>query len=637
MWVINPAGLQVEIQDDRWEADNLEAQGFKKCELQCSPHTLPPDQKRNRTYYMSIIVMAWNRLDMTKKCIDSLIQYTTLDYELVLVDNGSTDGTPDYFRELASKMDNVTLVLNETNRGVAGGRNDGIMASKGRFLAFFDNDSTVGENWDRICMETFDANPRAGFVGKLGTNFHAFDQNGMRLITPIDHPIQVDVVSGGATVIRREVFHEVGLLDEWGMGEFWHEDSELCLRAGFAGWYSYTVNFPWEHEWHGTYKKEKGKAWFDKFQSNLDYIKNKCKAENVIRVYRDYHGEDCMESLCICTTNLCNELRKKGWIVIRKPTKKIVPIGLRICTGNVIEYMGKSYWWVHQENDVMQDGWLEPLEEADFINPPSKFCAENLVRSGVPAEKMVDLIPNGLDGNIYNPDINPTVQFAETFLLFANGATQPRKGTNVLLEAYFEEFSGDDNIVLYLKDGNYGHKNETQKLISNLRNGKSNPPRVIYEYNYWPFEKLAKYYRRAAMNGAFVNPHRSEGFGLCILEALCCGAPVICTGYGGNMEFCTEENCDLLSYKMIPSIFHNNPEEPYYSPGQKPMWAEPKKADLKNKLRAAYYNPAFKDRSKKDIAKRDQEARKLLETWRWEAVAERFNAYFSNLKHNAGR
>ena len=628
MWVKNPTGRIVEVPDSFWAEKGLESQGYEKMDIQVRPEVIGADARR-RSYDVSIIIMAWNRLEMTVKCLDSIFEHTSCDYELILVDNGSKDGTPEYFKELAEKRPNITLVLNETNRGVAGGRNDGIKAAKGRYLAFFDNDSTVGPDWDKIMLEIFLHNPSVGFVGRLGTTFFDFNQPGMRLMSPENDPIQVDVVSGGATMIRREVFHEVGLLDEWGMGEFWHEDSELCLRASLAGWHSYTVKFPWEHKYHSTYKDEKGKAWFDKFQSNLDYIKKKINKNNTITVYRDYHGDDCMESLCICTTNVVAKLREKGWNVIRKPTKKIVPMGLRICTGNVMEYKGKQHWWVHQENDVCQKSWLEPLKEADLINPPSPFCGENLIRSGVPKEKVIDLSPNGLDKNIYNPKVVPAIQFADTFFLFANGATQPRKGTDVLLKAYFEEFTGSDNIVLFFKDGNYGHRKNTQKALADLRSKHKNPPSVIYEWNYWTPEKLAKYYRRAAVNGAFVNPHRSEGFGMCILEALCCGAPVICTGWGGNMSFCTPENTELIKSKMVHSTFHNNDQEPYYGKDEKPKWAEPDKAHLKKLLRKVYNNNG------KGLKKRDMEARRLLKIYDWEAVAERFHKYFLKLKNHA--
>ena len=75
------------------------------------------------------------------------------------------------------------------------------------------------------------------------------------------------------TSVHAAKVYEVGLLDEWGMGEFWHEDSEICLRAALAGWLSFTVRFPWEHKYHSSYKAEKGAAWMEKFQANLDYIR----------------------------------------------------------------------------------------------------------------------------------------------------------------------------------------------------------------------------------------------------------------------------------------------------------------------------------------------------------------------------
>lgn len=626
MWVINPGGRHVEVPDDHWP--RLEKQGFKQL------HNVAPYQTNLRYggVTLSVIVIAWNRLELTKKCIASIRNHTKIeDYELVLVDNGSTDGTADYFRSLKEEdPKNVTIVLNDHNRGVAGGRNDGIEASRGRLLAFFDNDSVVGPGWARTMIDIFNSNTRIGFVGRLGTNFYSFTQDGMRLISPIDKPIQVDVVSGGATMIRRQVFDEVGLLDEWGMGEFWHEDSEFCLRAALAGWLSYTVKFEWEHEWHSTYKQEKGDAWFEKFQKNLDYIVEKMKPENTILLYRDYHP-NCMESLCIVANNLEFELRKMGWNVIRKNTQKIVPIGLRICTGFVLEHMGKSYWWLHSENTLFQRSWLKPLQSADYIIPPSTFCGENIIRSGVPEEKVLDLSPNAVNPKDFNIGIPPALGFEDRFFFFANGATQPRKGTDILLKAYFEEFSSEDNCVLFIKDGGYGHKNETMAMLRELQAKYKNGPDVVYLHEFWPTLKLAKYYRRAAQNGVFVNPHRSEGFGMCILEAMFCGAPVITTGWGGNLDFGFMGSTSYIKSKLVHSTFHNNPEEPYYQADEKPEWAEPDKEHLKKLMREAYYDPKKDTRSN---AQYEKEARELAKKFSFEAVAGRFHNYFSNLKNH---
>lgn len=623
MLIKNPSGRIIEIPSSMWP--KLKAKGgYEEIAAMAAPLSM-----REKSLELSVIVLAWNKWEFTEKCLASIFEHTEVErdqWELIVVDNGSEDATPEKLAALKKDHPNLVVVTNATNRGVAGGRNDGILAARGRFLAFFDNDSTVGKGWDAIMLKTIKAAPDVGFVGRLGTVFHGFTQAGMRFVdVTTDAPVQVDVVSGGATMIRREVFSEVGLLDEWGMGEFWHEDSEICLRAALAGWLSFTVRFPWEHKYHSSYKAEKGDAWMEKFQANLDYIRRKVRKENVITIHRDYHGEKCPESLCIVATNLANELRKRGWVVVRRHTKRIVPISLRICTGFVLEHMGREYWWTHQENDIMPKAWSEPLEEADFILSPSSFCADNLARSGVPEKKLIrDLSPNGLDVSVYNTKVRPTAQFADTFLFFANGASQPRKGTKELVEAYFAEFTAADRCVLFIKDGVYGDRIETANFINSLRRERTDAPHVVHLYETWPNAKLAAFYRRAALNGVFVNPHRSEGFGLCILEALACGSRVITTGWGGNMDFCRDNPAvSLIEHDLVPSTFHNNPRERYYLDKEEPRWALPRAASLRKLMRAAYEAKEGPE---------DEQAVGIAERFDFRAVAFRFDRYFSEIK-----
>lgn len=317
MLVKRPGGPTKSVPDAMWPS--LQKKGFvavmaDKSEVGDLEAVVTPGFG---TVEISVIVLCWNNLELTKACVASILEHTTRPFELILVDNGSTDGTPDWIRALEAQDARVRVLLNPTNRGVAGGRNDGIRASQGRFLAFFDNDSTVGAGWDTIMLSVLETRPRAGFVGRMGSAIFDYTQEGIREITLLtEQPLRCDVVSGGATMIRREVFDEVGLLDEWSLGEFWHEDMEICLRAALAGWRSYAVRFPWLHATHSSYKAKRGEKWMDGFQKNLDTIAAKLDARNILELGI---GKAVFEPVA-------EELTRRGWVVIKRDLPRSIPL-----------------------------------------------------------------------------------------------------------------------------------------------------------------------------------------------------------------------------------------------------------------------------------------------------------------------
>src|SRR5262249_9418047 len=113
----------------------------------------------------SIVILTHNQLPFTRACIDSIRLLTDEAYELVFVDNGSTDGTPEYLKALSASDDRVTVILNSDNRGFPAGCNQGIKASRGTQVLLLNNDTVATTGWLARMLRTLHADPKVGLVG----------------------------------------------------------------------------------------------------------------------------------------------------------------------------------------------------------------------------------------------------------------------------------------------------------------------------------------------------------------------------------------------------------------------------------------------------------------------------------------
>ena len=99
---------------------------------------------------LSVITLTYNKLEYTKKFIESLYKYTK-DFELIIVDNGSTDGTVEFLKSLKD----VKLILNNENKGFSAGNNQGIELAEGEYIGFLNNDILLYPAWFEACEEVF--------------------------------------------------------------------------------------------------------------------------------------------------------------------------------------------------------------------------------------------------------------------------------------------------------------------------------------------------------------------------------------------------------------------------------------------------------------------------------------------------
>ena len=200
---------------------------------------------------ISIILVTYNNLhEATVPCLDSIFRLAgEEDYEVIVVDNNSSDGTPTYLTERALREPRLRCVLNAVNRGFAGGNNDGIRAASGSVLVLLNNDTRVSEGW----LAGLSASLREdGSIGLVGPVSNAVG-NEQKIFTGGGTPAEI-LAEGAAWVrhsrgdtfetgrlgffcvaLRRETADTVGLLDEaFDLG--FYEDDDYCLRVRKAGY-----------------------------------------------------------------------------------------------------------------------------------------------------------------------------------------------------------------------------------------------------------------------------------------------------------------------------------------------------------------------------------------------------------------
>lgn len=176
---------------------------------------------------LSLVVLAWNNLELTRRCVDSLRNHTEASHELILVDNGSTDGTPEFARQAAD-----TAVLNEENLGFAAGMNAGLAKASGKHVAFINNDTSFPRSWDSYIVEALESNPNAGIVlpavTKAGNPVSVRESPGNSRLSLVPF---AEFPSGVVYVMRRDLIDSLG-----GWNEDYQQASSEDLDLAFTVW-----------------------------------------------------------------------------------------------------------------------------------------------------------------------------------------------------------------------------------------------------------------------------------------------------------------------------------------------------------------------------------------------------------------
>jgi len=211
---------------------------------------------------LSIIIVSWNVREGLLRCIRSIEENKpSCTFEVIIVDNASTDGTVDIIQKHFSE---ISLIINNDNRGFAAANNQALKKSQSKYILFLGPDTIIHPKSLDILVEFMDSNEDAGACGPKLLNGEGTIQRSVRrfpsfrgvlyrhtafrflgifkdeykkwVMKDFKHNRQMDVdqVMGSALMMRMSVIEQVGRMDESFF--MYYEEVDLCYRIKQAGW-----------------------------------------------------------------------------------------------------------------------------------------------------------------------------------------------------------------------------------------------------------------------------------------------------------------------------------------------------------------------------------------------------------------
>lgn len=198
---------------------------------------------------VSVVVVTYNNLSYTRDCLDSLDRFSDWpELEIIVVDNASHDGTPEFLEQWAGEGASRQVILNPDNRGFAAANNQGLAQATGDYLVLLNNDTYVTRGWIRALIAHLRRDPGIGMVGPVTNNIgnearieSAYrDMAGMAEFAAdyttrhAGRAFDIKNLAFFCVAMPRSTYQHIGPLDEaFGIGFF--EDDDYCRRVQQAG------------------------------------------------------------------------------------------------------------------------------------------------------------------------------------------------------------------------------------------------------------------------------------------------------------------------------------------------------------------------------------------------------------------
>ena len=261
----------------------------------------------------SIVILTHNQLEYTKLCVKSVERFMDSDYEIIFVDNASTDGTVEYLTSIVEQNDNYSLIANRENLGYAAGNNRGINGAKGEFTLIMNNDVLLTDGSVESLIQVLNEDDNCALVGPR-TNFVKGRQIDLEAkYSSVSEMVEYaesnsknnkgkssieELLVGFCFMGRTKLLKSVGGFDEdYGIGNY--EDNDLCKTLTSKG---YVLKIGLD-----SYVHHFGHVSFD--ASDIDY--NSLVEENRIKFENKWNKTDEESNPAIDNSWIAEEVTEK--------------------------------------------------------------------------------------------------------------------------------------------------------------------------------------------------------------------------------------------------------------------------------------------------------------------------------------
>jgi GT2 family glycosyltransferase len=598
----------------------------------------------------TVLVLAWNRWDLTKRCLDSLGRTDLSGAEVLVVDNGSTDETPKALEAYRW----LRVLRNPTNLGFVRGNNAGIAAADPESdIVLLNNDLELTQrDWLQRLRAAAHSREDAGIVGcrlRLpdGRLLHAGayilpDTCWGQQLGSLEKDIgqypglrEVEGIVFACAYIRREVIRAIGGLSEDYQSYFEDTDYSLAARArGFKTFVAGDVTLV--HEEHGSTSGDP-RTFMQIFQKSRDTFRRKWGKALEARYGREVFWQSIMNfptGYASSCREILRALDRQGVRVtyryvygpgtpfpvaepesngdylldsIRiRPAPAKPPVAVVYGQGDVFrQNRGRlKVGFTMLEVDGFPRDWARQASQMDEVWVPTEFNRQGFLAAGL--KRPIHKIPLGVDPDYFHPGIQGHPNPSGEFVFLSNFEWGERKEPWLLLKAFNDVFRAGEPVRLLCKIIN---KDPSVRVVDEIRRLelKDTGGKISFIFNReFPYYQLGSFYRSA---DCYVSAGRGEGWDMPLIEAMACGLPTIATDWGAHTEFVHAGNAyPLRARGTIPAVA----KCPYYEGFS---WADPDPEHLRFLLRHVYEN---REEAK---ARGAAAAREVVEKWTWAHAA----------------